>query len=85
MFFPFFIIGRLLFVACMVFVIGYVFGNFSKSRRLTRLTRVASILAIVLFISTNIFLLRTGGRYHHNHYGNYGWRHYQQDSIIDRH
>ncbi|GAA0562951.1 hypothetical protein GCM10009415_51310 [Chitinophaga japonensis] len=38
----------------MVFIIGYVFGSFSKSRTLTVITRVAAILTIVLFISANI-------------------------------
>ena len=48
------ILIRILFAACMVFVIGYVFGNFSKSKTLATITKVASILAIVLFISANI-------------------------------
>jgi hypothetical protein len=55
------IIIRILFVACMVFIIGYVFGNFSKSKSLTMLSRIAAVLAIVLFISSNILLFRFGG------------------------
>ena len=47
------ILIRILFAACMVFVIGYVFGNFSKRPALATITKVASILAIVLFISAN--------------------------------
>lgn len=56
--FVFIIILRVLFAACMVFIIGYVFGGFSKKRSLTTLTKVAAILAIVLFIATNAMLTR---------------------------
>jgi hypothetical protein len=65
----------------MVFIIGYVFGNFSRSPVLTTITKFAAILAILLFISANIFLFRFGGW----HRGNYGGRNvcawYQQDSV----
>jgi hypothetical protein len=75
------ILTRILFTACMVFIIGYVFGNFSKSPVLTRITKFAAILAILLFISANIFLFRFGGW----HRGNYSGRNvcawYQQDSV----
>lgn len=54
----FIIIVRILFVACMVFVIGYIFGGFSKKPVLTTLSRVATILVIVLFIAANAFLMR---------------------------
>jgi len=69
----FFVVTRLLFVACMVFIIGYVFGGFSKKPVLSRFARVASILVIVLFISTSAFYFRGGGwrynnAYHHNRY-----------------
>ena len=56
--FGFIILIRVLFVACMVFIIGYVFGNFSKSLVLRRITRVAAILAIVLFILSNVLTMR---------------------------
>ena len=49
---------RILFAACMVFIIGYVFGGFSRSATLTTITKIASILAIVLFIATNVFMVR---------------------------
>ncbi len=52
------ILSRILFVACMVFILGYVFGNFSKSKTLTRITKVAAVLAIALFIVGNVFMLR---------------------------
>jgi hypothetical protein len=52
------ILLRILFAACMVFIIGYVFGGFSRSATLTTITKIASILAIVLFIATNVFLFR---------------------------
>jgi hypothetical protein len=78
------ILIRVLFAACMIFIIGYVFGNFSKSAALRTITRIASILAIVLFISANIFLFRFGGWNHGNFNGknNCGW--YQRDSILTK-
>jgi len=84
MFFPIIILTRVLFIACMVFIIGYVFGNFSKSRTLTRITKVASILAIVFFILANIFLFRFGGWRNGNHIHGYGCYYYQKDSTTSR-
>jgi hypothetical protein len=71
---PGLIILRVLFAACIVFIVGYVFGNFSKSKSLTTITKVAVILAIALFMWANIF--RFGIRYRGNFNGkhNYGWR-----------
>jgi hypothetical protein len=82
--FGFIILVRVLFAACMVFVIGYVFGNFSRNATLTTITRVASILAIVLFISANIFLFRFGVWHRGNFNGkNYcGW--VQRDTTISK-
>lgn len=54
----FIIIIRILFVACMVFIIGYIFGGFSKKPALVTMSKVASILVIVLFIAANVFLMR---------------------------
>lgn len=78
------ILIRVLFAVCMVFVIGYVFGNFSRSAALTTITKVASILAIVLFISANIFLFRFGGWHHQNFNGKNNWGWYQQDSTTTK-
>ncbi len=82
--FGFIILIRVLFAACMVFVIGYVFGNFSRSATLTTITRVASTLAIVLFISANIFLFRFGVWRQGNFDGrnHCGW--YQRDTTISK-
>jgi len=68
----------------MVFIIGYVFGNFSKRPALATITKVASILAIVLFISANIFLLRFNGwhNWHYNEKNNCGY--YQRDTTISK-
>jgi hypothetical protein len=66
MWFPFIIILRILFVACMVFIIGYVFGGFSKRPSLAVITKVAAILLIVLFIASNAFLMRSGFRHFNN-------------------
>ena len=60
---------RILFAACMVFIIGYVFGGFSRSATLTTITRVASIVAIVVFIATNVFMVRSFFRYRQNQQG----------------
>ncbi|WP_419701448.1 hypothetical protein [Mucilaginibacter sp. NFX135] len=38
----------------MIFIIGYVFGEFSKKPALTIITKVAAILVIVLFIAANM-------------------------------
>lgn len=54
---------RLLLAACMVLIIGYVFGGFSKSKRLTIMTKIASILIVILFVSANIFAFRFGNRH----------------------
>jgi len=61
-----------------------MFGNFSKNATLTTITKIASILAIVLFISANIFFFRFGGfRYHnYNQKNNCSW--YQRDTTISR-
>jgi len=84
MFFGIIILIRILFAACMVFIIGYIFGNFSKKPTLAAISKVASILAIVLFISANIFFFRFNGW----HRGNHDWKgsceYYQKDSVIHK-
>lgn len=55
MFFGIFILIRVLFIAAMVFIIGYVFGNFSARSVLKTITKVAAILVIVLFLASNAF------------------------------
>jgi hypothetical protein len=79
-----FILSRVLFIASMVFILGYVFGNFSRSRTLTRITKVASILVILFFIGSNIFFarfaFRNGGRQH----ASYGWHCDKADSAVNR-
>jgi flagellar biogenesis protein FliO len=42
----------------MIFIIGYIFGGFSRKPVLATLSKIAAILAIVLFISANILLMR---------------------------
>lgn len=69
MFFPFIIIVRLLFAASMVFIIGYIFGGFSKKTSLTRLAKVAAILIIVLFVAANVFFTRQV--FHHHKDGHF--------------
>ena len=79
-----FILSRVLFIASMVFIIGYVFGNFSRSRVLTRITKVATILALVFFIGTNIFFARMGSRNGMRQHAAYGWHCGKGDSTITR-
>jgi hypothetical protein len=62
-----FIFLRLLFIACMVFIIGYVFGPFSRNRTLTVITKVSAILALVLFMATSAFFFRFGGGWRGGH------------------
>jgi low affinity Fe/Cu permease len=70
--FGFIIIIRILFVTCMVFIIGYIFGGFSKKTTLTTITKVAAILVIVLFIASNAIIMR-------NNYGHFrGKNHWNQ-------
>jgi hypothetical protein len=78
------ILTRILFIACMVFIIGYVFGNFSKKRTLTRITKVASILAIILFIGTNIFAFRSAG-WRNGERWQYGCHDNHRDSTLNDH
>ena len=70
--FAFIILLRILFAACMVFIIGYVFGGFSKRPVLARITKVSAILAIVLFIGMNVAMMRFAFGHHNGRYG--GWR-----------
>ncbi|HEV8285686.1 MAG TPA: hypothetical protein VGQ09_15335 [Chitinophagaceae bacterium] len=81
--FAFLILIRILFVASMVFIIGYVFGNFSKNVALTWITRFASILVIVLFIGANIFLFRVGAWHRGNLSGKYNCT-WQRDTTINK-
>ena len=70
-----FIFARILFITCMIFILGYVFGNFSASRTLTTITKVASVLAIVLFIASNIFFARFGRGWRSGHRTECLWHH----------
>ena len=57
------ILSRILFMICMVFILGYVFGNFSGSRVLSTITKVAAILILVTFIIANIAFFRSGNKW----------------------
>lgn len=76
-----FILSRVLFIASFVLIIGYVFGNFSRNRTLTRLTKVASILALVLYIGMNIFFARFAFRNGARQHASFGW-HCEADSTL---
>jgi hypothetical protein len=60
------IFTRLLFIACMVFILGYVFGPFAGKPVLRTITRVAAILVVILFIVTNVFAMRGFRGWHHH-------------------
>ena len=78
---------RILFAACMVFIIGYVFGGFSRSATLTTITKIASILAIVLFIATNVFMVRGMWRNRHwaaGHHACWNYPGHVSDSTIQK-
>ena len=77
--FIFIILTRVLFVASMVFIVGYVFGGFSKNPTLSTISKVAVILAIVLFIANNIFPLRAG-MWSHRYRGVHGCVYDQKDT-----
>jgi hypothetical protein len=72
MFFALLIFARILFVACMVFIIGYIYGPFSQRRGLTIAARIAAITIIFAFIMMNIFAFRGRGpcavASHHRHW-----------------
>lgn len=63
-----FILTRLLFIAAMVFIIGYVFGNFSKKPALAKVTKVATLFVLAVFIVMNILFFRWGRPWR---YGNF--------------
>lgn len=77
MFFGLLIFARILFVACMVFIIGYIYGPFSKRRGLTIAARVAAIAIIFAFIMMNIFAFRgPRGPWQHRAMDRHGhWEH----------
>ena len=78
------ILIRILFAACMVFIIGNIFGSFSKKPALKTIGKVAAILAIVLFILTNIFFFRFAGWHRGNYNGRNDCGYYQKDSTIKK-
>jgi hypothetical protein len=77
------ILIRILFAASMVFVIGYVFGNFSKTKTktLATISKVAAILSIVLFIAANGVLMHFGG-WHGGYHNQYNCHNASTDSTI---
>mgnify|MGYP001544458564 FL=1 len=79
------IIIRILFAASMVFIIGYVFGGFSKNASLKVITKIAAILIIVLFIAVNGLFMRSyfgHGRFHgRNHWNSCDSSQVQQKQI----
>jgi EamA domain-containing membrane protein RarD len=74
------IITRVLFITCLVFILGYVFGNFSAYPVLKNISRIAAVLLVVLFIAGNIFMFRFARQNHQAINGKYqcGW--WQRDT-----
>ena len=80
-----FIVSRVLLVASLVFILGYVFGNFSRNRTLTRITKVASIVLVVLFIGMNIAFGRFAARHGMRQHAAWGCQYQKADSTIRNH
>jgi hypothetical protein len=78
------ILIRILFAACMVFIIGYVFGNFSRNAALATITKVASILAIVLFISANVLSFRFAPWHYDGRNSRNNCGYYQRDTTVNK-
>lgn len=74
------IIIRVLFFTCIVFILGYIFGNFSAYPALKTITRITSVLLVVLFIAGIIFMFRFARQNHQAINGKYqcGW--WQRDT-----
>jgi hypothetical protein len=79
-----FIVSRVLLVASLVFILGYVFGNFSRNRTLTRITKVASILLVVMFIGMNIAFARFAARNGMRQPAAWGCEYQKADSTINK-
>ena len=85
---PLFIVLRVLFVTSMVFIIGYIFGNFSQRRTLAIFSKIAAVLVIVLFFATTGLSMRFGGwRGYRDHRGQPHYEHCDRilaDSTVNR-
>lgn len=77
------ILLRILFIACMVFIVGYVFGPFYKRPALRVITRVAVVLSIILFFAANALFFRGGPwrQGHHRQLAPY-CAHSGQDTVV---
>jgi hypothetical protein len=84
MFFIILILIRVLFAASMIFIIGYVFGPFSKKANLTVITKIASVLIIVLFITANIIAFHFADGSWRFHKTPYSCRYDRNDSTLNR-
>ena len=78
-----FFLTRLLLITSLVFIIGYIFGNFSKSATLTKITKLSTILVLASFIAASFIFFRAdsgwrcGNFNHSDRFENY---HHQKDS-----
>lgn len=78
-----FIISRIVIIACLVLILGYVFGNFSTKPLLATLTKAASILILAGFIVGSVFILRFRNANHTCDFNKDSWcgyQHLQTDS-----
>lgn len=83
--FPLFIVLRALFVACMVFIIGAIFGNFSQRRTLAIFSKIAAGLVVVLFFVTTGLGMRFGGwRGYRDQRGVYHYEHCDRYPLIQQ-
>ncbi|MCF3108869.1 hypothetical protein LL912_08775 [Niabella sp. CC-SYL272] len=80
MFITFFIISRVLLIACFVLILGYIFGSFASNKTLARLTKIAAVLLLAGFIASHIFIFRF--RQGYSRFSDQQcWSHQQADSI----
>lgn len=72
-----FIISRIVILACLVLILGYVFGNFSTKPLLATLTKAASILILAGFIAGSVLILGFRNARHSRDFNKDKWCGYQ--------
>lgn len=59
-----FILFRILLLIGLIFIVGYVFGDFSKNKALSTITKVSTLLLLTGFLISSVFMFRFGGPRH---------------------
>ena len=87
MFFGPFILLRILLISCLVFILGYVFGNFSRKPLLTKITKIAAVLLTVSFIAGGFLFFRWNSGWRYGNFNKNDRMHHhcvQKDSVVVR-